>query len=63
MQNIVNDTHKKSCNNMCAFTLVYYNIKSRLADDSKRGRQLANKLHYKLVRKWGIKGLFFFVIK
>lgn len=46
---------------MCAFTLVYYNIKRRLADDSKRVRQLAIKLYFKLVRKWGIKS--FFVIK
>lgn len=52
---------KKSCNNTCAFTLVYYNIKRRLADDSKRARQLAIKLHFKLVRKLGIKS--FFVIK
>lgn len=47
---------------MCAFTLVYNNIKGRLADDGikeAKTKEIAIKLQLQIVRKWGIKSFFF----
>lgn len=51
---------------MCAFTLVYNNIKGRLADDGikeAKTKEIAIKLQLQIhvVRKWGIKSFFFYI--
>lgn len=49
---------------MCAFTLVYNNIKGRLADDGlkeAKTKEIVIKLQLQIVRKWGIKSFFLYI--